>query len=70
MITGKNYIGNTLSSEGEITFKTFNPKTNSENKHIFTEASDSEINRAVAIASSAFSEFQNVSGQRKSGQGN
>jgi 2,5-dioxopentanoate dehydrogenase len=66
MITGKNFIGNTLSSEGNITFKTFNPKTNSENENIFTEASDKEINRAVAMATSAFLEFQNVSGQRKS----
>ena len=53
MVTGKNYIGNTLSSDGEITFKTFNPKTNIENENIFIEASDNEINRAVAMASSA-----------------
>ncbi len=66
MLTGKNYIGNNLSSEGDITFKTFNPKTNLENENIFTEASDNEINRAVAMAISAFKEFQDVRGQRKS----
>jgi NADP-dependent aldehyde dehydrogenase len=66
MITGKNYIGNTLSSEGEITFKTFNPRTNSENENIFTEASDKEINKAVALASDAFKTFRNVAGQEKS----
>lgn len=66
MITGKNYIGNTLSSEGEITFKTFNPRTNSENKNIFTEASDNEINKAVSLASYAFTTFRNVSRQKKS----
>jgi len=66
VITGKNYIGNTISSEGEIRFKTFNPKTNCENDNNFTEASDNEINRAVAIATSAFIEFQEVSGHGKS----
>jgi len=66
VVTGKNYIGNTLSSEGEVTFKTFNPKTNFENVNIFTEASDNEINRAITMASTAFNEFQSVSGQRKS----
>ena len=66
MVTGKNYIGNTLSSEGDITFKTFNPKTNLENKFIFTESSDNEIDKSVSLAEEAFEEFQNISGQRKS----
>ena len=30
MITGKNYIGNTLSAKGTKTYQTFNPKTNIE----------------------------------------
>ncbi len=66
MITGKNYIGKTLSATGDITFKTFNPKTNSENEFIYTEASDNEINKSVSLAKSAYKEFQNISGQRKS----
>ena len=65
MITGKNYIGNRLSSEGEITYKTFNPVTNTENDHIFYEATSSEINAAVELAENAFQEFRFVSGQRK-----
>ena len=47
MISGKNYIGNKLSSEGDITFKTFNPLTNTENEIIFTEASDQEIEEII-----------------------
>jgi NADP-dependent aldehyde dehydrogenase len=55
-----------LSAEGTINFKTFNPKTNSENEFIYVEASDNEINTAVSLAKSAYKEFQNISGQRKS----
>ena len=65
MITGKNYIGNRLSAEGTVTYKTFNPVTNTENDHTFYEATASEINAAVALASKAFQEFRFVSGQRK-----
>ena len=36
MITGKNYIGNVLSSLGKVTFKTFNPQTNTENEIVCT----------------------------------
>lgn len=66
MITGKNYIGNNLSSEGNITFKTFNPKTNTQNDFLFTEASDDEINQAVQLATEAFIQYKNTSGIKKS----
>ncbi len=66
MITGKNYIGNDLSAKGKITFKTFNPKTNSQNKFIHTEASDDELEQAVNLASQAFKAYKNISGNRKS----
>ena len=65
MITGKNYIGNRLSAEGTVTYKTFNPVTNTENENIFYEATTSEIDAAVVLASKAFEEFRFVSGQRK-----
>lgn len=65
MITGKNYIGNRLSAEGKVTYKTFNPVTNAENENIFYEATASEIDAAVVLASKAFEEFRFVSGQRK-----
>ncbi|MDO9138326.1 MAG: aldehyde dehydrogenase family protein, partial [Lutibacter sp.] len=66
MITGKNYIGNLLSSTGKVTFKTFNPQENKENNVVFSEASSAEIEMAVALASEAFKEFRHVSGVKKS----
>lgn len=65
MITGKNYIGNALSAEGNVTYRTFNPLLNKENDPVFTEASDVEIQRAVALASEAFQTFRNCSGRQK-----
>ena len=50
MITGKNYIGNQLSAIGSKTYTTFNPKLNIENEHTFFEASEEEIEKAVALA--------------------
>jgi 2,5-dioxopentanoate dehydrogenase len=66
MITGKNHIGNVLSSMGKVTFKTFNPQTNTENKTVFTEASEVEINTAVEMATEAFKSFKSISGAKKS----
>lgn len=66
MITGKNYIGNLLSSVGNKTFKTFNPQTNIENTVIYTEASPIEIQQASQLASEAYNSFQKVSGSEKS----
>lgn len=66
MITGKNYIGNLLASTGKVTFKTFNPQENKENDVVFSEASATEIEMAVALASEAFKAFRNVSGVKKS----
>ena len=54
MITGKNYIGNSLSAKGNITFKTFNPLLNVVNSPTFYEASKNELEEAVHLASSAF----------------
>ncbi|CAA0208363.1 aldehyde dehydrogenase (NADP(+)) [Tenacibaculum maritimum] len=65
MITGKNYIGNQLSSKGTITYKTFHPELNQENEYVFTEATQEEINTAVDLASEAFQEFKQVSGKKK-----
>lgn len=65
MITGKNYVGNTLSSKGEITFKTFNPKTNKTNSIVYTEASDQEIQKAVNLSTTAYASYKNFSGAKK-----
>lgn len=65
MITGKNYIGNTLSAEGNKTYKTFNPQLNIENEHTFYEATSDEINEAVELAARAFKSFRHTSGKQK-----
>lgn len=65
MITGKNYIGNSLSATGTKTYKTFNPLLNIENEYSYTEASEEEINRALALASEAFKTFRTTSGKQK-----
>lgn len=65
MITGKNYIGNEQSAKGSKTYKTFNPKLNIENSHVFTEATAQEIDQAAALASNAFTSFKNTTGQQK-----
>ncbi len=65
MITGKNYIGNLVSAKGNKTYKTFNPELDKENNTVFTEATQEEINEAVALASEAFKRFRAVSGKRK-----
>ncbi|AUC82538.1 aldehyde dehydrogenase (NADP(+)) [Lacinutrix sp. Bg11-31] len=65
MITGKNYIGNTLSAKGEKTYKTFNPKLNTENNTLFVEATNHEINQAAQLATEAFKEYSQFSDVKK-----
>lgn len=65
MITGKNYISNTLSAKGSKTYKTFNPKLNIENQYTFIEATSEEVNEALHLATKAFTAFKTVSGKRK-----
>ncbi len=66
MITGKNYVGNVLSSINTTTFKTFNPKANTENEIVHTEASEVEIQKAIYLASEAYKIFHTISGIKKS----
>ena len=66
MITGKNYIGDNLSSNSSLKFKTFNPKLNIENDTTFFEASDSEIQKSVELAFQAFKKYKLVSSAEKS----
>lgn len=65
MITGKNYIGNQLLSGGTKTYKTINPQKNIANPWLFTEASDEEIELAVALADQAFKTYKSCSGLQK-----
>ena len=66
MISGKNQIGDELSSNSNISFQTFNPKLNIENKITFFEASDSEILKATKLASNAFRTFKLVAANERS----
>ncbi len=66
MITGKNYIGDNLSSNSSVTFQTFNPKLNIDNDITFYEASDSEIQKSVELAFQAFKKYKLVSSVEKS----
>jgi len=65
MITGKNYIGNSLSAKGKTTYKTFNPKANQENEIIYTEATSEEISEAVNLATEAFKSYNKIDGTKK-----
>ena len=65
MITGKNYIGNRLSAKGNTTYRTFNPKLNCQNTHLFTEATTEEIEEAISLATAAFKIYRNTSGREK-----
>ena len=65
MISGKNIIGNKLSKQGDVTYKTFNPKTNKETNFTFYEATSVEINEAVELASEAYKIYKDISGSKK-----
>jgi NADP-dependent aldehyde dehydrogenase len=58
MITGKNYIGNTLTAAGKVRFKTINPLLNIENEWECTEATAEEIEQATELAWKAFKVFR------------
>ena len=66
MITGKNYIGKSRSSNGSTVYRTFNPKLNSENDVDFVEATSEEIDEALRLAASAFQVYKKKSGKEKS----
>ena len=66
MLTGKNFIGNTLSSFGNVTFQTFNPELNKKNDQIFYEASKDEINKSVELAKSAFNIYKKTTPKQRS----
>ncbi|SHG21290.1 aldehyde dehydrogenase (NADP(+)) [Flagellimonas flava] len=65
MITGKNYIGDRLSSLGKVIYKTINPKLNVENPTDFFEATSEEIGQAVQLAWEAFSVYRRTPGSQR-----
>ena len=65
MITGTNTIGSKSSQQGKTTYKTFDPKENRETEWTFYEATDDEIDEAVALATEAFNVFKECTGEQK-----
>ncbi|MCJ7465551.1 MAG: aldehyde dehydrogenase (NADP(+)) [Maribacter sp.] len=65
MIKGANYIGDELSAKGDKTFTTFNPQANKVTGWTFHEATKSEIDAAVLLASEAFNQYKKISGKLK-----
>jgi NADP-dependent aldehyde dehydrogenase len=65
MITGKNYIGNSLKAGGSNLFTTINPVLNKENDTKFHEATAEEIDEAVALATKAFAIYSQTTGNKR-----
>jgi len=65
MITGKNYIGDTLSAKGKTTYKTINPELNLENETVFYEATEDEISQAATLADAAFKTYSAIDDLKK-----
>lgn len=60
-LTGKNYIAGTTSADGNETFVSVNPRTKAEGDVQFYNATQDEINQAVASAVDAFKETRTYS---------
>ena len=58
MLSGKNFIGSTLSSEGKNTFYATNPKTDEQLEGSFYEATHNEISKACQKANEAFDVYR------------
>jgi alpha-ketoglutaric semialdehyde dehydrogenase len=64
-LTGKNILGEKLSSESNITFQAINPAFNKTIDTTFHEATANEIDIAVKQAGEAFQVYRNKSGKEK-----
>lgn len=64
-MTGKNFIGFTLSAEGNRHFRTSNPSTGEFSSTEFIEATSNETDAAVELASNAFSAFNSLEPGRR-----
>ncbi len=61
MISGSNYIGFSSSKEGNSILQSYNPVEETNNDWSFREATDQEIEKAIALANQAFYAFRNKS---------
>jgi len=64
-IIGKNFIGNQLSAEGNLNYKTFNPAKNIENETVFIDATIAELDKALSLAESAFPVYSEMPGAQR-----
>ena len=64
-LTGKNLIGNKLSSETDIIFQAVSPVTGHSLEPVFYEASQHEINEAIELSNRAFQLYRNKTGSEK-----
>lgn len=64
-ITGKNTIGFRLSQKGKYSFKTFDPVLDQPNPESYFEATEEEVEMAVAMAVKSFSEFARLTGEKR-----
>ena len=62
-LTGKNILGDRLSSAGSNTFYAFNPATGEKMEPVFIEANSQEIDTAVQLANTGFQEYRMKSGR-------
>lgn len=65
ILTGKNYIAGSLSSNGKTTFKGINPSDATELETTFYEATIDETNEAALKAHEAFAIYRKKSGKEK-----
>ena len=64
-LTGQNFVGNELSSEGKEVFSGVNPATEENLPTDFYEATINEIDKAITKAEQAFIVYSKKSGKEK-----
>jgi 2,5-dioxopentanoate dehydrogenase len=64
-LTGKNFIGSTLSGAGKTRFHAENPATGAQLEPGFYEATENEVDEAVELATSAFAAYSLKTGVEK-----
>ncbi|WP_439558338.1 aldehyde dehydrogenase family protein, partial [Dyadobacter sp.] len=64
-IQGKNFIGYALSAEGDRTFQSYVPASDSFLDEKFHRATESEVARTMSLAEKALAEYAMISAQRR-----
>jgi len=65
MIQGKNFIGSDLSAEGTVTFQTFSPIDLQQLPELFVQATETEVEQAVAKSVTAYEKYKKTSGKQR-----